>query len=561
MAKRRIADEVAHSEQPNKRLRRGTRDHISPLSDELLLRILSNLPVATLALCQQVSHRFHSIGGDSQLWKSAYYNRFVRPRALRIPGISFPESSPDNFVFSSHRSRWLGDESLLKQGKEVDWKRQYKLRHNWSRGSCDTSQIRLGELPVTPPLLVQLQEELAFTVDGTSGLRVWDTKADKKLLAAVDLKQAGEPSSRSSNPTSLAVDCSAESTSDVCVGFGDGHFSIYRLNRTEGIFQFRHSHPPSLNGTLTALAFSSPYLLTMTERQLLSIYTFAAEDGSTLQKDTLAPPRLLSSLKSHTVWPPLSLSIRSTSSQVVASIAFAIPTFLSGWSVGLQELQFTAEGEITQSRLTTAVNQGFTPLTPGQPTSSSSSPSPHANARGRRGLGSILSSARPTSLSYSHPYLLVSHPDNTLTLYLVSSTSAELSISEGSRLWGHTSSVSGVAVGGRGKAVSVSMRGEELRVWELEGGFRSATSKRKLDAGQVSVQIRPEPKREEAGTDSEEDVPPKSPATPTGTRLALQRSIRSLDFAPGWIGFDEERVIVLREEDQGNQNLVVYDFT
>ena len=91
--------------------------------------------------------------------------------------------------------------------------------------------------------------------------------------------------------------------------------------------------------------------------------------------------------------------------------------------------------------------------------------------------------SKPTSLSYTHPYLLVAHPDNTLTLYLVTSTAQALSISAGSRLWGHTSSVSGAHVGGRGKAVSVSRRGDELRIWELEGGFASSAAKRRLAMG------------------------------------------------------------------------------
>jgi hypothetical protein len=29
----------------------------------------------------------------------------------------------------------------------------------------------------------------------------------------------------------------------------------------------------------------------------------------------------------------------------------------------------------------------------------------------------------------------------------------------------------------------------------------------------------------------------------------------------GWIGFDEENVVVLKEQSQGRQALVVYDFT
>ena len=38
-------------------------------------------------------------------------------------------------------------------------------------------------------------------------------------------------------------------------------------------------------------------------------------------------PHLLASLKSHTSWPPLSLSIRSTRTTLIASIAYSLPTY------------------------------------------------------------------------------------------------------------------------------------------------------------------------------------------------------------------------------------------
>jgi hypothetical protein len=170
--------------------------------------------------------------------------------------------------------------------------------------------------------------------------------------------------------------------------------------------------------------------------------------------------------------------------------------------------------------------------------------------------------SKPTSLSYTHPYLLVSHPDNTLTLYLVTSTTDSLSISAGSRLWGHTSSVSGAHVGGRGKAVSISRRGDELRVWELEGGFASAAAKRRLTAGDLSVQVRPE-KRSTAET-SQAGLDLVSNGSPGRTPVSGDTSEDAsceLTLTRGWIGFDEENVVVLKEQSQGRQALVVYDFT
>ncbi|KAK4149829.1 hypothetical protein C8A00DRAFT_37579, partial [Chaetomidium leptoderma] len=60
------------------------RDRLTPLSDELLLRILSFLPPTPqhLLAVAPVSRRFYHLAADSQLWKALYYARFVLPRAL-----------------------------------------------------------------------------------------------------------------------------------------------------------------------------------------------------------------------------------------------------------------------------------------------------------------------------------------------------------------------------------------------------------------------------------------------------------------------------------------------
>jgi hypothetical protein len=143
----------------------------------------------------------------------------------------------------------------------------------------------------------------------------------------------------------------------------------------------------------------------------------------------------------------------------------------------------------------------------------------------------------------------------------VSSTADALKISPGNRLWGHTSSVSGAHVGGRGKAVSVSTRGDELRVWELEGGFASASARRRLAAGELSVQLRPE-KTSPPTKDDEILTLDHKARMNTGLGLALEdRGIDETSMTRGFVGFDDDKVVVLRERHAGNQTLVVYDFT
>ncbi|KZF20712.1 hypothetical protein L228DRAFT_284656 [Xylona heveae TC161] len=546
---KRPREDVDDLSRPAKRSRFSSFDKISPLSDELLLRIFSNLPISTLALCQRISHRFYDIAGDSQLWKSAYYTRFVRPRASRIPGIRDHGSTAGSLQYSSKVSRWLDDHELVKSGSQTNWKRQYKLRHNWSRGSCDVREIQVAERPCAPPLLVRLHQGIVFTVDLTCGLRAWTVKGNHKLLAIVALRRGTPDGPGNIAPTSMGVDVQDSNPDlvNVAIGFEDGQFSIYALKKSAGKFIHRFSHAPSSAGMISAIAFAAPYLLAMTEGQLLSLYRFSL-DSAQQPELRMEAPHLLCSLQSHTVWPPLSLSLRPSSQNILASIAYALPTYPSGWSVGLQELRLTLDGEIKESRIASAVEQGFQSLSMSSAAASFSST-----------LTDQMPS-KPTSLSYSHPYLLASRPDNTLTLYLVTSTMDSLSIGSGTRLWGHTSSVSSAHVGGRGKAVSVSSRGDDLRIWELEGGTASASMRRRLATGEMSIRIRP---------DTANGIAISGETPLRGQTYARQFELRHLVgcgaedayMSRGWVGFDDEKVVVLQDRSHEGQALVVYDFT
>ena len=418
-------------------------------------------------------------------------------------------------------------------------------------------ETQIAERPSVPPLLVRLTEGIVITTDSTTGLRAWQMKDEQQLLATVLLAPDDNSDGTSFLPTSLAIDStnSTPNRVDVAVGFADGKFSIYQLFAKEKKFAHLYTHAPSSNGQISAIAYAVPYLLTMTEAQLLSLYRFNSSGNDKLGHAKLISPSLISSLKSHTAWPPLSLTIRTSSTSILASIAYAMPTFLAGWAVGLQEIRLTSRGSVLESRLACAANEGFAPLAPQQQPSPPDSRTPSPIRSG----SSLAILAKPTTLSYTHPYLLAAHSDNTLTLYMVTSNTHQLSIGTGSRLWGHTSSVSGAYVGDRGKAVSVSTQGNELRVWELEGGVSSNSSRRRVAAGAASVQVRPEKMGIER--DSPEDE--RNGFVAFGTRSGASQGLGAQDVATtkGWVAFDEEKVVVLHEKTQGAQTLVVYDFS
>lgn len=523
------ADEANTFIRASKRARPNKPDRLSILSDELILRALSFLPLPDLTLCERLSHRLKSLATDSQLWKSLYYDRFVRPRASRIPSLRNQGVCRGALHYASRISKWLDDEKLVSNGTLTDWKKQYKLRHNWSRGSAKVKETEVAKRPSSPPLLVRLHEDVIVIADQEHGLRAWSLKNDHHLIASHHLRDS---SNKPIAPTSLAIDSSkiSEACFLIVLGFHDGSFSAYTMHQGRKCFKHRYSHPASSTGNITAIACSSPFLLTMTLEPRLSLYYFGSDAA---KKGSMEPPRLLSSLKSHTAYPPISLDIRTSGSSVVASIAFAMPSYMPKWTVGIQELRLSAGGEILDSRVAFAA----------QPQQKSFTNPAHVDM-----LGVLpLPSSRPASLSYNHPYLLTAHPDNTLALYMVTSTSLELDISPATILWGHTSSISSAHVGDRGKAVSISTRGNELRVWELEGRGSNnggATMRHRYPSAQSSVRVQPEMNDL---YQNQEGVP---------------RPISTVnEIAKGWIAFDEEKVVLLREKMQGQQAVVVYDFT
>lgn len=407
-----------------------------------------------------------------------------------------------------------------------------------------------------------MHDGVIYMASEADGLRAWSAKSDRRMLA-----QQHFEGKHNSPPTSLAIDATSTDAkvSRAVVGFENGAFGMYSLELEASTFSHIYSHEPSINGVVTSVAIAWPYVVTMTATQLLSLYKCKS---STTSSTPAGPPRLVHSLKSHTVWPPLTTSLRLTPGSVVVSIAYAIPTYLSGWTVGVQEIKISHTGDLLESRISSAIDQHYRPLAfASRPMTTHLTP-----ASGGLATSTTLElrhiHSKPTSLSYTHPYLLVAHPDNTLTLYLVSSTAESLSISAGSRLWGHTSSVSGAHVGGRGKAVSVSKRGDELRVWELEGGFGSLSARKRLAVGDLSVRLQPESKKvdnldtAQAGLDLIND---QNTTGPENTNILppdnAEADADELTLTRGWIGFDEENVVVLKEQSQGRQALVVYDFT
>lgn len=629
-------------------------DLLSQLPSEILIRILSYLSLPHLLSVAPVSARFRRLAHDNQLWKALYYARFVLPRAMRIPGFregKLAERLRDHKLhYKGKRTLWASgrsgglvrdargppdgwkirlteeEEGLGRKSDSVNWKRQFKIRHNWARGKCAVEELRLGPGPeeqgedITSDdlidggdrsrMLVKVVEGLAVTVDRTSGLRAWDLKT-REVLAQASLGDDDEGGTEPAQPSCIAIDDRTldQGTLHVSVGFVDGSFGVWALSTQAKTISRRYRHEKSSNGELIGMAYAHPYLLTATRAVLISLYTFDVppkttdgedeheargaptqgfssklksalseytDDDTPADQTQLPAPYLMTSLKSYSSSPPLALSIRKTASATVASIAYTFFT-RHGWSIGIQDLQITPDEALKSAPVITTRLAYTTPTSisthgqalgarvghsqPGTSSRQTTDPTSSPNQRHHAPPPSSSSPQRPTqsdhhqqqiqgptTLCYSHPYLLATLPDNTLILHLCTSTAAALSISPGIRLWGHTSGISDAEITARGKAVSVSSRGDEMRVWELEGrpsGVRSRSVEVRAAAAAAAAAV-------EAGP------PSHGGGGADGGDLSAGRD---WEERRNWVGFDDEMVIVLKEARGGRESLLVYDFT
>ncbi|EAW07975.1 WD domain protein [Aspergillus clavatus NRRL 1] len=557
MLKRRFDEESLDFPQPK-------RTHIILSSDTV-----SFIVPKSLTSFFRVSRRFHALAGDSELWKRKYYSRWVGPRARRIANVRRIKALASKAEYSPQVSKWLGHAHLADEGRMTNWKKQYRLRHNWSKGTCRVTEVEFPQ-PVRPPLLAEFCAGFIFTVDAEFGIRCRLASNPSSCVAGLPLSDSG--SKTSMNPTALAVTCSVlQNMVQIAVGFENGDFSVYDMDITTSRLKLRLSHAGSADGGIIAMASSIPYVLMVSQQKVLSLYEIGSSaelanpgklDGpNSSTMESAAGVHLVVSLKADSILSPISLSIRVAGLGIIASIVYSFLHIGCGWSLGIQELHFNENGQQVRSRLATTVDSQYGAiLLPKR----GHGPAPFTESMGdelyeRSAEPSISHHEPPTSISYSHPYLLTSHADNTLTVYLVVSTGARLYVHGGQRLWGHTSSVSAVQVSDRGKAISVSSHGGEIRVWELETLIMSIGSSRALLA-ENSIQISPEnkPWRKHRRFSPSKNIPS---CGLDQSRVSSAEMSQGLGRMRGCIGFDDERVLLLWEKDVGTQLLELYDFT
>ncbi|KAL7916504.1 hypothetical protein GGI35DRAFT_473783 [Trichoderma velutinum] len=588
-------------------LRTPSYDVTRDVSDELLLRIFSYADEKTLLAAAPVSRQFYRVASDPQLWRSHYYRRFILPRANRIPGLKVKNPA---YAASSSQDQDQGQSQTpaganADQGSSssssnpgsmaptavdaepaepvkpfkpvdpadksshptdlVDWKQQYRLRHNWARGLCEVRQVQVNpNFSLTPILerrtLVKVVNGLAVTVDLQAGLRAWDLRTQLSIAQTTTETHDGIHLV----PTALALDGQKleAGTLDIMLGFNDGTFGIWRLTVNEGRLAVLYRQDKSYVGRLTSVAYSYPYALTAAELGFITLYTFETpapepeqtstagrshhegdtgylsdDELSTLQVGSqvdksadLSNPFVLSSLKSDYSRQPLVLSLRQLKNSAVASIAYSFDT-VGGWAIGIQNFDIRPSGSSKPDVITSRVAYTLPAETGALVTTASYRPK-CPTCSNFPDLYMDDDEGGPTKLCYSHPYLLATLQDNTLVLFVVTATEKSFVISNATRLYGHTSGIADADVTPEGRAVSVSQRGDEIRVWDLEG--------RQND---VSVEVRPRQGRDLDDANDKDD------------------SSDEAEHRRNWVGTDDQRVTVLRETSDGRESLVTYDFT
>ncbi|KAK4947384.1 hypothetical protein LTR10_013752 [Elasticomyces elasticus] len=528
MPKRRRCDDndsQAAEQYTIKRCRTGPRRNLMDISDEILLRILSGLEIKDLLRSEGVSRRFRSLATDREIWKAKYYDAWIESRARRIPAVKTQEES-------RHRTKiakWLEHGQKLRDGPTVDWKRQFKIRSNWAAGNAKVHEVEVAN-PPSPPVIAKLHKGIIFTVDRLSGLRAWSSSAGTRTL------KAQLPLQREAEATCMALDTS-DGLVHILLGFQDGTFSMYAF-KDEGNFEPVLNHR-SADGPLMAVALAMPYAMTVSKTKFLSLYDLSTHQEEDSTGEKLVP---IARLQSDASFSPVSLALRRTSTRVIATVAYAFNRVHSGWCMGLQEIMMSTNGLLLDSRLASTIETPFDARYQGKDKwematrAASSLPMP---------LHPQLMSP-PNSLSYEHPFLVCTLADNTIMSFMVTSNETKLEVSAGRRLWGHTSAVSGAEVNNRGKAVSISCRGDEIRVWELEPVMTTSI--------QTKTSTRIKAVHDLSG------IATALAERGSGLGLALHEMKRELSLTRRWVGFDEEQVVILGERDQ-TQIMALYDFT
>ncbi|ORY67947.1 hypothetical protein BCR35DRAFT_354767 [Leucosporidium creatinivorum] len=449
------------------------------LSEEILLRCLSYLPVEDLITITRVSSAWHRLAQDPQLWRSLYLSTFASASSSR---------------------------SLSSPSRTRPWRELFKISSNWRRGNARAGTIGrtmrksiLADAPedlsiageATPPLvqavsqpnaeaepdlsrptdtILQFHQQFFFTASRTPSPAVTPPAVTvHQTLPSGESPLVGSITSpallayftaRPSFRPHLAVtelrldehDAHGATSLRLAVFYSTGQFALFRLHlpTTTSPFSFDeiHTHlalstvgPLSSTFDPTALArFHSPLLATCSRSLVLRFWRIEEREGITSVEE-IEP-----SLRSRESWAPVVLTLKKVEGGAAederdewgmrkgegrqkkmeevfkVTLAYSTPIFPEGWSVGVQEFVVRIPPlPAPSTSIASTLDFNFRRPRASITTRHAIAPSttqyiPHPSRRQQQLV---------TAIEHSDPFIVTSRSDNTLDVFeVISETSS-----------------------------------------------------------------------------------------------------------------------------------------
>ncbi|KAI9266599.1 hypothetical protein BDA99DRAFT_536021 [Phascolomyces articulosus] len=467
------------------------------LSNELVLHIFSYLSASELAQCAKVNSSWYRLANDDLLWKLLFLRRFRYP--LMVDMKEDPKLLQRWQERTTHNNDFNTNNNNIKR-KRSEWKIVYKTNHNWRLGNCRMTYVDVDEedekmssitnksiTTNTTSSYVQFANDVLYIAYTTAPLiEVWKLKNSGQPTM---LRQLETTAPTTEKITCLKLDTSSSGTHRLVAGYTGGGLSVWEItwNNSSSNLNDGSSSSNSMSCSATEVAVYTPrtmrtdciisigisYPMIITCSSPCSTTTTTGSSGIYTPTDMRLSAfcidissrtgqqaaRLVYELRSYIHWNPMSIEIDPCNGEINrwrAMVCFGMPVGLNSYTVGIQEIIISKESLIS-SRHCTALNEEDLFFAP----SSSSSSDHTANT-------SITEySQQPiTSISYSEPYLITAHANNTIKQYYVRFADNKLELIFAQTLYGHTSKVSALALDSSiGRLVSGDRFG--LKIWDF----------------------------------------------------------------------------------------------
>ncbi|CAI2180287.1 5515_t:CDS:2 [Funneliformis geosporum] len=363
-------------------------------------------------------------------------------------------------------------------------------------------------------------------------------------------------------------------------GYSNGGFTIWEFDSMERsstddktMRKWRHReiftlHSSRAQNPLIACALHFPVLVTCTEDFELSIYFMdyklnnSAQFNSSIEGNEPVEKidcRLVHQLRSFVCWAPIEISVESITENSIqsstlnyssrdvwkATIAYSVPLYGGGWSVGVQEIKFSSAQLISTRHCSSLPS--FIPIL-----------SENNSAENVEQF----SFAPITTITYNAGQLVTAHFDNTLQVYHVLEQGRKLECRHECTLYGHTGSVMSVALDEHGKLITGSMD-HSIKIWDLGWNLVKNNEGRKSKDRDDILRLKSTNHQDTEFSTVGISAKRKKHGECIVTLSDSLNNIReNNNFGIKWVGFDEGRIVsvcggnttIIKDKSRGSIN-------